>query len=99
MAGDELSRARQLIDQLHSENHALKTDVVHNYEVTSVESDVATITDNFVNRSYEIDVVTKQPTGSPSPATTEPLSYRMQIVNGVWKVVRAVKVSTTVDQQ
>jgi hypothetical protein len=99
MAGDELSRARQLIDQLHSESHALKTDVAHHYEITSVSNDVATITDNFLNRSYDVDAVTKQPVGSPNPPTTESLLYRMETVDGVWKVVRAVKVSITVDQQ
>ena len=89
----------QLVDQLHAQNHALKTDVVHHFEITSIERDAASLTDNFVNQSYEIDAVTKQPVGSPSPATTEPLTYRMQIVDGVWKVVRAIKVTTTVVQQ
>jgi hypothetical protein len=99
MAGDELARAQQSVDQLRSANQALKSDVSHHYEITSIAPDAATLDDNFVDRSYVIDATTKQPLGTPEPSTTESISCRLELTGGVWKVVRVVKVNVTVVNQ
>lgn len=99
MAGDELSQAEQFVDQLRAQHHAIKSDVSHNYDVTSLSPRVATINDQFIDRSYVIDTSTREPIGTPDPPATETISCRLEHVNGRWKVVRVVKINVTVVHQ
>ena len=95
MSGDALDQARQQVDQLRSQSHALKIVVEHHDKVTSVDPTSVTLDDDFVNKSYEVDAVTKEPLGTPEPANIESISCRVELVGGVWKVVRIVKITTT----
>jgi hypothetical protein len=97
--GDELKRAQGYVGQLKAGNQALKIDVNHQYEVSSVTTDTATLEDQIVNRSYLIDSSTKRPLGSPESATPETISCRFQLENGVWKVTSVIKVAVTVVNQ
>jgi hypothetical protein len=99
MDGDELNRARSYLDQLKQGHQALKTDVSHQYEVTSLTSNSATLDDQLVNRSYLIDPKTNRPMGSPEAATPETIACRFQLENGVWKVTSVIKVAVTAVSQ
>lgn len=99
MTDDELKRAQAYVEQLRAEGHGLKTDVSHHYEVTSMTAETATLDDQLVNRSYLIDPATKQPVGSPEPATPETIACRLQLKGGVWKVTSVIKVAVTVVNQ
>ena len=95
-AEDELTRDTQSVEQLRSGHKALQSDVTHHLEVTSVSPDAATIHDQFEDRSYLIDPITKQPLATPQPATTETIACQLKLIGGVWKVVDVVKVAVTV---
>jgi len=99
MDSDELKRAQAQVTQLKEAEQALKIDVDHHYEVTSVTPDTATLTDELVNRSYLVDPATKRPLASPEPASPETIACRVQLENGVWKVTSVIKVAVTVVSQ
>jgi hypothetical protein len=99
MDGDELKRVQAYLDQLKAGHQALKIDVSHHYEVTSVTPDTATLDDELTNRSYLVDSATTLPLGSPEPAAPETIACRFQLENGVWKVTSVIKVAVTVVSQ
>jgi len=99
MDGDELTRAQAYVNQLKEGHQALKIDVSHHYEVTSVTPIAATLDDELVNRSYLVDPTTMRPLGSPEAASPETIACRFQLENGVWKVTSVIKVAVTVVNQ
>ena len=98
-ADEELARDTQSVEELRSGHQALKSDITHHLEVTSVGADAATVHDQFEDRSYLIDPTSKQAVETPVPARTETIACQLRLVNGIWKVVNVVKVSVTVVPQ
>lgn len=95
----ELTRDTQTVNDLRSAQQALKSDVTHHLEVTSVSSDAATVHDQFEDRSYLIDPVSMKALQTPAPPRIQAIACQLQRINGTWKVVNIVKVSVTVVSQ
>jgi hypothetical protein len=91
MAGDELIRTEQQIQQLKAQGRAAKLDVVHQTAFVKVAPDSAIVYDQYLNRSVFMDAATKEELKTSQPPTTEKLSFHMEKVGGVWKVVEGVR--------
>lgn len=92
MAGQELSRVQQQIDDLRSQNHAVKSDIEHHFVVVSVNSSQADVQDQFVDKSYLVDATSKRPLQTPSAGQTETIACHLQSYDGTWKVVSVARV-------
>lgn len=97
--GDELARAQTFIAQLRAQHRAIRSDVTHHFDVTVLNPSAASVNDAFVDRGGLVDATTHQPVGTPEPASTETVGYRMELVGGVWKVARVVRINVTVVHQ
>jgi hypothetical protein len=87
MAGTAIERERQQIADLESRGVAAKIEADHDVGLQSISQDEAELYDEYVNRSYLIDPVTRQPVGAPEPDEVFKVSFRLQRLDGVWKVV------------
>jgi hypothetical protein len=87
MAGTALERERQQIADLESRGVAAKIEADHDVGLLSISEDEAELYDEYVNRSYLVDPVTREPVGTPEPDEVFKVSFRLQKIDGVWKVV------------
>jgi hypothetical protein len=87
MAGPALEREQQQISDLQARGVAAVIEGDHEVGLLSLTQDEAELYDEYVNRSYLIDPVTRQPVGAPEPEETVKVSFRLQKLDGVWKVV------------
>ena len=87
MAGPALERERQQIGDLQARGVAAVIEGDHEVGLLSLAPDEAEVYDEYVNRSYLVDPVTREPVGAPEPEETVKVSFRLQKLDGVWKVV------------
>jgi hypothetical protein len=87
MAGAALEREQQQIDDLKARGVAAVIEGDHEVGLLSLTQDEAELYDEYVNRSYLVDPVTREPVGTPEPEETIKVSFRLQRIDGVWKVV------------
>jgi len=92
MSGAERSRVQKQIDDLRSQNHAVKSDVQHHYVVVNVSPAKAGVQDQFLDKSYLVDLTTKRTLQSPGDGKTETIACQLEIIDGAWKVVSVVRV-------
>jgi hypothetical protein len=98
-AGDALMAIDQDIDSDRAQGRALKIDVQHNFSVLTVISDQAVVEDHFRDNSVYVDPVSHDPlpgqVTSPSPdkAPESGVLYKLELLDGTWKVVQAQKLS------
>jgi hypothetical protein len=87
-AGDHLEQEREEIAQLQAEGRAAKVIVDLQFRVVQATDTTATVYDDFKNFSYAVDKNTKAPLVEP-PRTAEihVVSFELQKIDGVWKVV------------
>lgn len=93
MAGTELRLAVERVAELRSKNQAAVIDIEHNYVIVDVGSTTASIEDRYLNKSYLVDAMTKQPLQSPGTGEIEAIACRLELMDGTWKVVEVVRVS------
>lgn len=93
MAGTELQLAIERVEELRSSNRAAKIDVEHNHVIVDIGSTTAAIEDRYLNKSYLVDATTKQPLQSPDEGEIENIACRLELRDGIWKVVEVVQVS------
>jgi len=93
MSGTELDGRRQQIDELRSQNQAVKIVVEHHYEIVLLGPSTAGVEDHYVNKSYTIDATTKRPLQSPGAGETEDVAFQFELVDGSWKVVSSSQVT------
>jgi hypothetical protein len=93
----ELSALAQSIEDDRAQGRALKTDVQHNFVVLSVHNDEAQVADQFRDSSFFVNPVTQEalpgqviPT-SPDTAPLVRIVYRLQRIDGTWKVTEGTK--------
>jgi hypothetical protein len=97
--GHELSALQEDIASDRAAGRALKTDVEHNFRVLTVINDQAVIADSYRDSSIYVDAVSHQPLSgqvipsSPSQAPTVSVIYKLQLIDGIWKVVDGAKAS------
>ena len=87
MAGPELARDEKQIEDLKAQGKAVKVDIEHHIAFLRVSPDNAEIYDEYLNRSVYVDPATKQEIPTNAPPVTAKVSYRLQKVNGTWKVI------------
>lgn len=87
MAGTALERERQQVANLESRGVAAVIEADHDVGLLSISEDEAELYDEYVNRSYLVDPVTREPVGAPEPDEVFKVSFRLQRIDGVWKVV------------
>lgn len=86
-AGPALEREQAEIAELAARGVAAVVDVDHEVGLVSLSQDQAELYDEYVNRSYLVDPSTREPVGAPEPEQLVKVSYRLQKVDGTWKVV------------
>jgi hypothetical protein len=90
MAGDHLGSVAQRIDELISENRAIKTDVDHDFRVVQVAGDDAQVLDDYISDSVYVDPATQLQLSNPTSDELRVL-YRLSRFDGKWKVVDSVR--------
>ena len=91
MAGDELRRTQEQIQQLKAQGRAARLDVVHQMAFVKVSPERAEIYDQYLNRSVFLDAATKEELKTSQPPTTEKLSFTLEKTGSTWKVVEGVR--------
>jgi hypothetical protein len=87
MAGAELDRMTQQINGLKANGRAVRVDIDHHYLLKSTAPDRAVVYDEYLNRSLYLDATSKQVIPTSSAPATEKVSYDLQKIDGVWKVI------------
>ena len=90
MGGDHLASTARLIDELQSENRAIKTVVDHDYQVVQAHNESAQVIDDYLSNSFYVEPGTLKPISDPSSDELKVL-YKMVRIDGVWKVVDSVR--------
>lgn len=89
--GEELEGIRQEIEQLRADGVAARIQVEHDLAVTSVTEDSAVVVHEYVNNSFYVDPVTKQPEVGEGSGETVTDTVFMEKVEGRWVVVRGAR--------
>jgi hypothetical protein len=92
MAGEHLSAAEDLIEQLRSEGRAIQTNVSHNYVVIDASTDAAKVADDYTDDSVYVDATTRTELTQPTGATIRE-QYQMNKIEGIWRVTSLVRAS------
>jgi hypothetical protein len=90
MGGDHLNSVSQRIDELRTENRAIKTNVDHDFTVVQVSGNAAQIVDDYISDSIYVDPATQRPLSEPASDELRVL-YRLSRSEGTWKVVDSVR--------
>ncbi len=90
MDGDYLTNINGLVNELRSENRAIKTQVRLNYTVIQATLDSAIVVDNFEDNSVYVKVGTEEPLSEPT-ADQLKVMYRLRMFPDGWKVVDSVR--------
>lgn len=92
MAGQELARVQAQVQGLRADNHAVKSDIQHQFVVVNANRSTAAVQDQLVVKSFQIDFGTKQALQSPGAGIRETVACQLERQNGTWKVVSVVRV-------
>jgi hypothetical protein len=90
MDGDYLSTVNQRIDDLRSEDRAIKTHVILNYRVVEATQRAASVIDDFEDDSIYVKTGTEEPLSEPV-ADQLTVLYKLENFSGTWKVVDSVR--------
>lgn len=92
MAGQELARVQAQVQGLRADNHAVKSDIQHQFVVVNADQSTAAVQDQLVVKSFQIDFGTKRALQSPGAGIKETIACQLERQNGTWKVVSVVRV-------
>ena len=92
MAMVALERERAGIDRLRGDGHAQVLDVDHQAEIWEAVADEGVVYDRYVNRSYRVDPDTKERVEPEFEPQTISIAYRLQPIDGAWKVVDSLRI-------
>jgi hypothetical protein len=90
MDGDYLQTVSQRIDELRSENRAIKADVSLNYSVVHATAEEASVIDDYEDNSIYVTIGTQDPLTDPV-ADHVTVLYSLRNSSGTWKVVDSVR--------
>jgi hypothetical protein len=90
MGGDHLRVIAQRIEELRSQNRAVRTDVDHDIHVLDVSTNGAHVVDDYISNSVYVDAATREPLSEPASDELRVL-YRLEKSDGTWKVVDSVQ--------
>jgi hypothetical protein len=89
-SGRELERDKALIRRLRQEGKAQRIEGEHSASVLYATSSEAVIYDIYSNRSLYVDLQNTPETSDTAPSTPEKLSFRLQLIDGKWRVIDGV---------
>ena len=87
MDGPALEREQQQIADLQARGLAAVVEADHDVGLLSLTPEEAELYDEYVNHSYLVDPVSREPVGAPEPDETVKVTFRLHKLDGVWKVV------------
>jgi hypothetical protein len=90
MDGDYLNTVSQRIDDLRSDNRAIKTHVILNYTVVQATQEAASVIDDLEDDSIYVKTGTEEPLSDPA-ADQLTVLYKFKNFAGTWKVVDSVR--------
>lgn len=86
-SGPALKVVEANIERLKKEGTPARFDVEHDYQIeVDEETDLAQVTDAYVNHSVLLDPSTREPS-EPDPNEVVTEIYLMQRIEGTWKVI------------
>jgi hypothetical protein len=86
MGGRHLQVVSDRIEQLRSEGHAIRTDVMHIYEVARASPAEAIVNDNYHDNSVLVDLETQEEIAPPSGEDFK-IVFQLQLIDNAWKVI------------
>ncbi len=89
MTGNALTAAVDLVETQKRKDQPVRIEVAHNYSVTLVDANTASVDDRFVDHSVRLDAKTGQPV-EKDPNKTVHNTYTMKKVNGQWRVAEII---------
>jgi hypothetical protein len=89
MDGGYLEHFLDVVSQLSQERRAIKTHVMLNYMVVKTTGDVAFVHDHIEDTSYYVDPDSGAELSDPVDDVVS-IEFKLQSVNGTWKVVDSV---------
>jgi len=90
MDGDYLEGTVRRIEELRTENQAIKTQVSLSYSVIQASSEVANVVDDIVDDSVYVKIGTDDAISEPTSDQLRIL-YELRNLGGIWKVVDSVR--------
>lgn len=87
MAGAELERETQQLQDRIAKNKPSRLDVEHHISFVLIGDDRAIINDQYLNKSVFVDPATKHDIPTAEPPSIVKVSFQLRKLDGVWKVV------------
>jgi hypothetical protein len=88
-AGAALREVQAQLEELIEENQPARVRVEHNYRITIIDADTASVDDRYINHSVRLDPETMEPV-EPDPNQRVHKSYTLKKVDGLWKVTDVI---------
>lgn len=91
-SGAELQRIKDEIELLRSQGVAARVVVEHDFAIVQLADRAATVVDRFVDRSFYVDPVTRQPPQGSGEGKVFMDTFQLERLNdGRWLVVRSAR--------
>jgi hypothetical protein len=89
MTGSALAAARELIQKQQQKNQPVRVEVAHKYAITLLDTQTASLDDQFIDHSVRLDPNTRQPV-EKDPNHKVHNTYTLRKVDGQWKVAEII---------
>lgn len=91
-SGDELQRIKDEVDLLRSQRVAARVVIEHDFAVVQVADRAATVVDRFVDRSFYVDPVTRQPPQGSGEGKVVMDTFQLErSTDSRWFVIRSTR--------
>lgn len=88
-AGAALREVQAQLEGLIEENQPAQVRVEHNYRITIIDANTASVDDRYINHSVRLDPETMEPIEA-DPNQRVHKSYTLKKVDGLWKVTDVI---------
>ena len=85
LAGAALREVQAQLEELIETDQPAQVRVEHNYRITIIDANTASVDDRYINHSVRLDAETMEPI-EPDPNQRVHKSYTLKKVDGLWKV-------------
>lgn len=92
-AGSSFGTRREEIQQRMAEGRAAFVRLDHDYDITIVDPDTASVIDHFVNHQVLIDPATKEPI-EDDPNEVVLVNFQLKRIDGTWKVTLIQRIAS-----
>ena len=92
-AGSSFGTRREEIQQRMAEGRAALVRLDHDYDITIVDPDTASVIDHFVNHQVLIDPATKEPI-EDDPNEVVLVNFQLKRIDGTWKVTLIQRIAS-----